>query len=72
MVSERKISGAIIFLVNTRSLRFECARVLYDSMLVSILLYGNETMVWREKERSRIRAVQMDNLLGLLGNRRME
>ena len=27
-------------------------------------------MVWKEKERSRIRAVQMDNLRALLGIRR--
>ena len=29
-------------------------------------------MLWKEKERSRIRAVQMDNLRGLLCIRRME
>ena len=32
-------------------------------------MYGSETMVWKEK--SRIRAVQMNNLRGLLGIRRM-
>ena len=31
-----------------------------------------ETMVWKEKERSRMKAVQMDNLRGLLGIRRMD
>ena len=31
-----------------------------------------ETMLWQEKERSRIRVVQMDNLRGLLGIRRMD
>ena len=40
--------------------------------LVSLLLYGSETMVWKKKERSRIRAVQMDNLRVWLGIRRME
>ena len=29
-------------------------------------------MIWIEKERPRIRAVQMDNLRGLLGIRRMD
>ena len=29
-------------------------------------------MIWREKDRSRIRAVQMNNLRGLLGIRRMD
>ena len=35
------------------------------------LMYGIETMIWKEKERSRIRAVQASNLRGLLGIRRM-
>ena len=37
-----------------------------------VLMYGNETMIWKKKERSRVRAVQMDNLWGLLGIRRMD
>ena len=37
-----------------------------------ILLYGSKAMIWREKERSRIRVVQMDNLRGLLVIRRMD
>ena len=36
-----------------------------------VLTYGSETMLWKE-ERSRVRAVQMDNLRGLLGIRRMD
>ena len=28
--------------------------------------------LWKEKERSRIRAVMMDNLRGLLGTRRID
>ena len=35
-----------------------------------VLLYDSETMIWIEKERSRIRAVQMDDLRGMLGIRR--
>ena len=35
-------------------------------------MYGSETLLWKEKERSRVRAVQMDNLRGLLGIRRMD
>ena len=31
-----------------------------------VLMYGRETMIWKEKEGCRIRAVQMDNLRGLL------
>ena len=35
-------------------------------------MYGSETMLWKEKERSRIRFVQMDSLRGFLGIRRMD
>ena len=35
-------------------------------------MYGSETILWKEKKRSRIKAVQMDNLRGLLGIRTMD
>ena len=41
------------------------AVVLHETLLVLVLKYGSETMLWKE-ERSRIRAVQMDNLSCLL------
>ena len=36
------------------------------------MVVSSEAITWREKERSRIWAVQMDNLRGLLGIRRMD
>ena len=36
------------------------------------LFLRSETKIWREKERSRFRAIQMDNLRGPLGIRRMD
>ena len=57
-------------LADVRCLQLECTRVLHEVLLVSVLLYGNETMIWREKERSRIRALQMESLRGLLGIRK--
>ena len=39
--------------------------VLHETLFVPVLLYGSETILW--KERSRIRVVQIDNLRGLLG-----
>ena len=60
VASGRRVTGAVRSLVNTRSLQLECARVLEESLLVPVHMYGSETMIWREKERSRIRAVQMD------------
>ena len=38
-----------------------CVRVLQETFLVPFLMYGSDRMLWKE-ERSRIRAVQMDNL----------
>ena len=71
MASGRRVAGAIRSMVNARSLQLECARVLHESLLVLVLTYGSDTMIWRAEKRSRIRAVQMDNLRGLLDIRRM-
>ena len=43
-----------------------------ETLLAPVLTYGSETMLWKEKERPRIRAVQMDNLRGLFGIRRID
>ena len=56
------VAGAIRSLVNARDLQLVCARVLHETLLVSVLMYGSERMLWRENERSRVKAVQMDNL----------
>ena len=40
--------GAIRSLVNGKSLQVECAKVLYESLLVPVLTYGRDTMIWRE------------------------
>ena len=69
VASGRRDAGAIRSLFNARSLQLECGRVLHESLLVPVIAYGSETKIWREKKRSRIRAVQMDNLRGLLGIR---
>ena len=54
--SGRRVVGAI------KSLQLQCARVLHESLFMPVLMY-DRTMIWKEK--SRIRAVQMDNLRGL-------
>ena len=53
MTNGKRVAGAIRSLVNARSLQLECARVLHESLLVPVLTYGGETMIWREKERSK-------------------
>ena len=69
VASGKRVADAIRTLINARSLLHECARVLHELLLVPVLMYGSETMIWREK-RSRIRAIQMDR--GLLGIRRID
>ena len=64
--------GVIKSLVNARDLHLECARVLHETVLVPVLMCGSETMIWKERERSRVRVLQMDNLRGLLVIRRMD
>ena len=48
----------------------ECGRGLHEALLVPVLLYGSDIMMGREKERSRTRALQMDNFRCLLGFRK--
>ena len=50
VVSGRRVVGAIKSLLNARSPQFECARILHESLLVPVLMYGSETMIWREEE----------------------
>ena len=72
MTNGRRAAGATRFLVITRSLQIECARVLHETLLLPVLTNGSETMIWREKERSKISAVHTNKLRGLLGIRRMD
>ena len=50
----RKVTGAIRSLLN--------ARGLHEGPLGSVLMFGSETVVWREMERYRVGTLQMDNL----------
>ena len=45
---------------------------MHESLVVPVLMYGSETMMWKEEERSRIRTMQMDNLRWLLRAERMD
>ena len=45
------------FLVNVGGLQLECVGLLHEELLTPVPLYGSETMIWRERERSWIRAV---------------
>ena len=56
--------------VNVGGLQLEFARFLHESSFLAVLMYGCQTMIW--KERSRIRAVHKNSLRGLLGIRRKD
>ena len=49
VVSGRRVVGAIRSLVNARDLQPECARVLHETLLVAVHMFGSETMLWRER-----------------------
>ena len=55
VVSGRRVAGAIRSLVNARDLQLECARVLHETLLVPVLMYGSDSVLWKEKKGSRIR-----------------
>ena len=54
-----------------RASNLQYAMVLPRGMVVPVLMHGSETVVWKENEESRVKAVQIDNLNGLFGIRRM-
>ena len=45
---------------------------MHETLLAPVLMYGSETMLWKEKKRSRVRGAQIDNLRELLSIRRMD
>ena len=57
MASGRRVPGPIRSLDNARDYQLQCPRVLHETLLVHILMYGNEAILWKVKERSRIRVV---------------
>src|SRR5678815_2570334 len=70
VVNGRMVAGAIKSLVDVKGLSLECARVLHEGMLLPVLMYSSETMVWNKRYRSKVQCVQMDNFRGMLGVRR--
>ena len=72
MASRKKVVDAIKSLVDAKSLLLECTRVLHGALLIPVLLYDIGTMIWREKEESKIRAVHLDKVRVLLSIRRVD
>ena len=44
-MSRRRVGGAIRSIVNARDLQLQCARVLHEILLVTVLMYGSRTML---------------------------
>ena len=72
MASGRRDAGAIRSLVNAMGLQLEYTRLLNESLLLPVLIYGSETIIWKEEERPGISVVQMDSLRGLLSIGKMD
>ena len=71
VASGTRNAGAIRYLVNARNLQLVCARGFQESLLVAVFMYCPETLIWKE-QRSRIWALQMEKIRGLLGIKRMD
>ena len=39
--------------INVKDLQLGCARVLQETLIVPVLTYDSETLIWKDKERSR-------------------
>ena len=70
MLSRRKVAVAIRSLFNIWGFQLEYARVLYRGLLFPVLLYNSKAD--REGKISRIRDVQVKNLRGVFGIRKMD
>ena len=45
VASGRRVAGAIWSLVNARDLQLQYAKVLHETFLVTVLMYGSDTML---------------------------
>ena len=53
VASGMMVAGAIRPLVNARDFQIECARVLHETLLVLVLIYDSEVMLWKKKEKNK-------------------
>ena len=45
----RRVADTIRSLVDATDLKLKYARLFNEALLISILMYGNETLIWKEK-----------------------
>ena len=72
MASGRRFVGSIRYLVNAKGLQLEYDRVFHETLFMAVLMYGSESMIRKEKDRSTIKVLQMDNIRGLIGIKGMD
>ena len=53
----RRVANVISSLVNVRNFQLKFARLLHETLLVPVLMYGCKTIFWKEKERFRVRGL---------------
>ena len=70
VASRRRVAGAIRFLVNAKDLQLQCARFLLETYMYVCM--GVRQYHGKRRRDLRVRVVQMDNLKGLLGVKRMD
>ena len=51
LTNQVQMRQRVVVVNNARSLQLVCARVLHEPLLVPVLIYGSETMIWKKKER---------------------
>lgn len=61
VMNEKKVAVLIRVPMKNRGLSLECERVLHESLPSPILVYWSKIMIWKEKKKSRMRTVQMNN-----------
>ena len=52
-------------------LQFECDNDVYQTLLITVM-YGSMIVIWKDKKKSRIRDIQMNNLRGFLCIKRID
>lgn len=68
----RRNGGATKALGNEKGMSLDFARTLHESLLILTLRQQNETMVQKERQRSRIKAMHMNSLWAMIRVRKSD
>ncbi|GBP82570.1 hypothetical protein EVAR_87816_1 [Eumeta japonica] len=62
-----KANGALLVIVNSKSVFKQARLAMHNAVLIPTLMYGSESWVWQKKNESRINAVEMRSLRSMCG-----